>query len=67
MAVNAGLTIPLIKAGLAATYQQQLAYYNFMGHFHQHWQAAKNCIVNVAAASGLVPMRSALAHLRARL
>lgn len=40
-----GLTIPLIKA-ISRYDQQQLAYYNFMGHFHQHWQATKNCIVN---------------------
>lgn len=40
-----GLTIPLIKA-LQRYDQQQHAYYNFMGHFHQLWQATKNCRVN---------------------
>lgn len=40
-----GLTIPLIKA-LQRYDQQQKAYYNFMGHFHQLWQATKNCRVN---------------------
>lgn len=40
-----GLTIPLIKA-LQRYDQQQKADYNFMGHFHQLWQATKNCKVN---------------------
>lgn len=40
-----GLTIPLIKA-IQRYDQQQKAYYNFMGHFHQLWQATKNCRVN---------------------
>lgn len=40
-----GLTIPLIKA-LGRYDQQRKADYNFMGHFHQLWQATKNCIVN---------------------
>lgn len=40
-----GLTIPLIKAIMR--YNQQIeAEYNFMGHYHQHWQATKDCIVN---------------------
>jgi hypothetical protein len=40
-----GLTIPLIKA-IQRYDQQQKADYNFMGHYHQFWQATKNCIVN---------------------
>ncbi|MEP7197280.1 MAG: hypothetical protein ABI851_12230 [Saprospiraceae bacterium] len=40
-----GLTIPLIKA-LQRYDQQILADYNFMGHYHQLFQATKNCIVN---------------------
>ena len=40
-----GLTIPLIKA--IQRYDQQIhADYNFIGHFHQYFQATKNCIVN---------------------
>lgn len=40
-----GLTIPLIKA--ITRYNQQIeAEYNFMGHYHQNWQATKDCIVN---------------------
>jgi len=40
-----GLTIPLIKA--IQRYDQQCkADYNWMGHYHQLWQATKNCIVN---------------------
>jgi hypothetical protein len=40
-----GLTIPLIKA-IQRYDQQQKADYNFMAHYHQLWQATKNCIVN---------------------
>jgi hypothetical protein len=40
-----GLSIPLIKAIMRAD-QQQKAYYNFMGHYHQFWEAAHNCLVN---------------------
>ena len=40
-----GLTIPLIKA-IQRYNQQQHADYNFMGHYHQLWQATKDCIVN---------------------
>lgn len=40
-----GLTVPLIKA-IQRYDQQQQADYNFMGHFHQLWQATRNCIVN---------------------
>lgn len=40
-----GLTIPLIKA-ISRYNQQQRADYNFIGHFHQLWQATKDCIVN---------------------
>lgn len=40
-----GLTIPLIKA-IQRYNQQNPADYNFMGHFHQFWQATKDCIVN---------------------
>ena len=40
-----GLTIPLIKA--IHRYDQQVqAHYNFMGHYHQLFQATKTCIVN---------------------
>jgi len=40
-----GLTIPLIKA--IHKYDEQTdAYFNFMGHYHQLWQASRNCIVN---------------------
>lgn len=40
-----GLTVPLIKA--ISRYDGQMkADYNFMGHFHQLFQATKNCIVN---------------------
>jgi hypothetical protein len=40
-----GLTVPLIKA--ISRYNQQIkADYNFMGHFHQLFQATKDCIVN---------------------
>lgn len=40
-----GLTIPLIKA--IHRYNQQIhAHYNFMGHYHQLFQATKDCIVN---------------------
>jgi hypothetical protein len=40
-----GLTVPLIKAILRYDMQIQ-ADYNFMGHYHQLFQATKNCIVN---------------------
>jgi hypothetical protein len=40
-----GLTIPLIKALMRAD-QQTKAYYNFMGHYHQFWEATNNCMVN---------------------
>lgn len=40
-----GLTIPLIKAMMRADMQTK-ADYNFMGHFHQLWQATKNTFVN---------------------
>lgn len=40
-----GLTIPLIKAIMRYD-QQQKADYNWMGHYHQLWQATKNCRVN---------------------
>jgi len=40
-----GLTIPLIKA-IGRMNQQQVADYNFMGHYHQRWQATKDCFVN---------------------
>jgi len=40
-----GLTVPLIKAIMRMN-QQQHADYNFMGHFHQLWQATKDCTVN---------------------
>jgi len=40
-----GLTVPLIKA--ISRYDQTIrADYNFMGHYHQLFQATKNCIVN---------------------
>lgn len=40
-----GLTVPLIKA--IHRYNQQVqANYNFMGHYHQHFQATRDCIVN---------------------
>ena len=40
-----GLTIPLIKA--IHKYNEQVdAYFNFMGHYHQLWQATRDCIVN---------------------
>lgn len=40
-----GITIPLIKA--IHRYNQQInANYNFMGHYHQLFQATKDCIVN---------------------
>ena len=40
-----GLTIPLIKA-IHRYNQQRDAQYNFMGHFHQLWQATRDCQVN---------------------
>lgn len=40
-----GLTIPLIKA-IHRYNQQKQADYNFMGHYHQLFQATKDCIVN---------------------
>lgn len=40
-----GLTVPLIKAILRYD-QQQVADYNWMGHYHQLWSATKNCMVN---------------------
>ncbi len=40
-----GLTVPLIKAIMRAD-QQTKAYYNIMGHYHQFWEAASNCLVN---------------------
>lgn len=40
-----GLTVPLIKA-IQRYDQQQKADYNFMGHYHQLWQATRNCKVN---------------------
>lgn len=40
-----GLTVPLIKA-IHRYDQQQKADYNWMGHFHQLFQATKNCMVN---------------------
>lgn len=40
-----GLTIPLIKA-IHRMNTQIRADYNFMGHFHQLFQATKDCIVN---------------------
>jgi len=40
-----GITVPLIKA--IHRYNQQIkADYNFMGHYHQLFQACKDCIVN---------------------
>ena len=39
------MTVPLIKA--ITRYDQTIkADYNFMGHYHQLFQATKNCIVN---------------------
>jgi len=40
-----GLTIPLIKA-IGKMNQQIQADYNFMGHYHQFWEATKDCLVN---------------------
>lgn len=40
-----GLTIPLIKAIHRAN-EHQKADFNFMGHYHQFWEATKDCIVN---------------------
>ncbi len=40
-----GLTVPLIKAIMRAD-QQTKVYYNIMGHYHQYWEAANNCLVN---------------------
>lgn len=40
-----GLTIPLIKA-IQRYDEQTKAKYNFMGHYHQLWQATKSCKVN---------------------
>jgi hypothetical protein len=40
-----GLTIPLIKA-IGKLNQQIHADYNIMGHFHQFWEATKDCLVN---------------------
>lgn len=40
-----GLTIPLIKA-IHRVNTQVRADYNFMGHFHQLFQATKDCMVN---------------------
>lgn len=40
-----GLTIPLIKA-IHRYNQQKKADYNFMGHYHQLFQATRDCIVN---------------------
>ncbi len=40
-----GLTVPLIKA-LHRYDQQQVADYNFMGHYHSLSQLSKNCICN---------------------
>jgi hypothetical protein len=40
-----GLTVPLIKS-IQRMNQQQVADYNFMGHYHQRWQATKDCFVN---------------------
>jgi hypothetical protein len=40
-----GLTVPLIKA--IHRYDGQIhADYNIMGHYHQYWEATKNCTVN---------------------
>jgi hypothetical protein len=40
-----GLTVPLIKA--IQRYDSTIkADYNFMGHYHQFWEATKNCMVN---------------------
>lgn len=40
-----GLTIPLIKA-IQRMDQQMKADYNDMGHYHQLWDATRNCTVN---------------------
>lgn len=40
-----GLTVPLIKA-IHRLNIQLPADYNFMGHFHQYWEATKDCTVN---------------------
>ncbi len=40
-----GLTVPLIKS-IHRMNQQIKADYNFMGHFHQFWEATRDCIVN---------------------
>lgn len=40
-----GLTVPLVKATMRADTQKK-AYYNFMGHFHQLWEATSNTMVN---------------------
>ena len=40
-----GLTVPLIKA-IHRMNQQIKADYNFMGHYHQFWEATKDCMVN---------------------
>lgn len=40
-----GLTVPLIKA--ISRYNDSIkADYNFMGHYHQCWEATKDCFVN---------------------
>jgi len=40
-----GLTIPLRKA-IGDMNKETVADYNFMGHYHQRWQATKDCFVN---------------------
>lgn len=40
-----GLTVPLIKA-IHRYNQQKQAHYNFLGHYHQLFQATKDCTVN---------------------
>ena len=40
-----GLTIPLIKAIHRAN-EHYKADFNFMGHYHQFWEATRDCIVN---------------------
>lgn len=40
-----GLTVPLVKAIMRADMQNK-AYYNFMGHYHQLWEATNNTMVN---------------------
>ena len=40
-----GLTVPLVKAMMRADMQKK-AYYNFMGHYHQLWEATNNTMVN---------------------